>query len=441
MSARSGLAALSADLRALAHSPRELWIVYAMKLFESIGYFAIYSLLAIFLSDDHALDDAQAGAVVGGWQTAISLVVFMAGFIADAMGVRRALLVAAISTMAGRWFLALTPSLGGVYLALALAVWGIGSMKPTMNAAVRSYTTAATVAFAFSIYYVLMNVGAAMQGPLIDGFRAFFKQGLDVGGWHFSSSQAVFAVGACCSTINVGLALCLRQAPPELAAPLPLRNPFRIAQEVLSERAFWRFLTFVALLTFVRLIFQHAHTTWPKYAIREFGEDFHFASYWSINPVMVIVLTPFATLLTRQFKPYPVIVAGALVSALSVFAMAFSTSVTASLVFIVALSIGEVVWSPRLYEYTATVAPRGRESSYMGLAEVPMFVAKMGAGYMSGWLLMTWCPKEGPRDSTTMWLVIGLMTLAAPVLMLFLRSSLEVAEQEDPDVTAGPKRA
>ena len=66
MSARSGLAALSADLRALAHSPRELWIVYAMKLFESIGYFAIYSLLAIFLSDDHALDDAQAGAVVGG---------------------------------------------------------------------------------------------------------------------------------------------------------------------------------------------------------------------------------------------------------------------------------------------------------------------------------------------------------------------------------------
>ena len=40
---------LMEDLRALAASPRELWIVYVMKLLESIAYFTVYTLLVIFL--------------------------------------------------------------------------------------------------------------------------------------------------------------------------------------------------------------------------------------------------------------------------------------------------------------------------------------------------------------------------------------------------------
>jgi dipeptide/tripeptide permease len=179
----------------------------------------------------------------------------------------------------------------------------------------------------------------------------------------------------------------------------------------------------------VRLIFQHAHLTWPKYSLREFGDDFPFAWYWSINPAMIIVLTPIVTALTRHMKPYPVIVTGALISALSVFAMAFSTTIAASVTFIVLLSIGEALWSPRLYEYTATIAPRGRESSYMGLSEIPLFLAKPVVGWMSGFALARWCPAEGPRDSEQMWLIIGLMTIAAPLLMLVLRRKIEAPTQ------------
>ncbi|MRG93079.1 hypothetical protein [Polyangium spumosum] len=79
---------------------------------------------------------------------------------------------------------------------------------------------------------------------------------------------------------------------------------------------------------------------------------------------MIIFLTPVATALTRKVPPYPVIAIGATISAVSVFALAFSTTVAASVVFIVLLSIGEALWSPRLYEYTATIAPPGREANY-----------------------------------------------------------------------------
>ncbi len=424
-------ASVLVDLRALAGSPRELWIVYLMKFLESVGYFTMYTMLALFLTDDFSLSDEAAGGVTATWTTAISICVFVAGFIADAMGVRRALLVAALSTAVGRLLIAFTPGLGGVYLALALGVWGVASMKPTMNGAIRGYAAPAAVAFAFSLYYVVMNLGSFAQGPIITNFREWFKGGVTVLGWQFSSAQAIFLVGGACSTVNVLLALCLRESPPG-AQPVPAsasRNPLSIAREVVSERTFWVFMAFVALLTMVRLIFQHAHLTWPKYALRSFGDDFAFAWYWSINPAMVIVLAPFATALTRNLKPYPVIVFGSIISALSVFAMAVSTTVAASVVFIVTLSIGEILWSPRLYEYTATIAPRGRESSYMGLSEVPMFLAKPFAGIISGYMLAIYCPAAGPRDPQTMWLLIGACTLAAPVVMLFTRRWLEAPER------------
>lgn len=416
------MSSLTADLRSLAGAPRELWILYLMKFLESVAYFTVYSLLVIFLSDDHGFSDQAAGGVAGTWTTAISLVVFFAGFIADAMGVRKALLIAALSTALGRGLLAFSGDQVGIFTALALSVWGIASMKPTMNAAVRAYTTPATVSFAFSLYYVVMNLGSLSQGPLITEFRAWFAQGATVAGMHLSSSQMVFLVGFVCSVGNVGLAALLRDPP---ATASPQQNPLEIAWKVTQERVFWMFMAFVALLTMVRLIFQHAHLTWPKYTLREFGDDFPFAWYWSINPAMIIVLTPVVTALTRHMKPYPVIVAGALLSAVSVFAMAASTTVEASVVFIVTLSLGEALWSPRLYEYTATIAPRGRESSYMGLSEVPLFFAKPVVGWLSGYMLAAWCPPEGPRNSAMMWLVIGLMTIAAPVAMLFLRRSIE----------------
>lgn len=420
---------LREDLRELLHAPRELWIVYVMKFLESVAYFTVYTLLVIFLSGDHGMSDEAAGSVAGTWLTAISLVVFVAGFVADGLGVRKALLIAALSAAVGRGLLAFGGGTLSVYTALALSVWGIACMKPTMNAAVRAYTNPGTVAFAFSLYYVIMNLGSLSQGPLISEFRLIFKAGAVIFGRHFSSSQMVFLVGFVASCINVVLALFLREAPKPTGGP-PAKNPLSIARDVLRERSFWSFMGFVALLTFVRLIFQHAHLTWPKYTLREFGETFPFAWYWSINPAMIIVLTPIVTAFTRRHRPYPVIVIGATVSAISVFAMAFSTTVTASVIFIVTLSLGEALWSPRLYEYTATIAPRGREASYMGLSELPLFLAKPLVGFLSGYLLTRYCPQSGPIDSKQMWLIIGVMTIAAPLVMLVFRKKIEAPPTE-----------
>lgn len=203
------------------------------------------------------------------------------------------------------------------------------------------------------------------------------------------------------------------------------KNPIMVAFSVVKERAFWRFMLFVGLLVFVKLIFSHSHFTFPKYSLREMGESFPLGAFQSINPILIIVLVPIATALTRSRSAFTVIVLGSIVSALSPFVLVIGPSYPTIIGMIILLSIGECLWSPRLYEYTASIAPRGKEASYMGMSSLPMFFAKMLVGPMSGYLLKHYCPETGPRQSWIMWLVIGITTLIGPILIVLLRPVIE----------------
>lgn len=432
---RPFLTALRQDVRALGGSPRELWLLFGVKFLESVAYFALTNLLILYLSEDLGYGDVEAGDIYGTWTTAISVMTFFAGIVADAIGIRTALWLSVASCLVGRTILGFTTDHTLVLVGLAVSAWGTASMLPTMIAAVRRYTRKETVAFGYSFFYVVMNVGAFVAPMTIGALRRLFPRpvALDLpllGTVHWSSSQLMFLVAAVATLLAMVLVSMLRAdgavpAEADAAPPAPRRNPLRLLAELGKERAFWGFMLFVTLLVFVRLIFQHAHQTWPKYTLREFGGDFDFAWYWSINPLMIMLFTAPMTALTRRYSAFWCIVVGASVTAGSVFFMAASTSVWASVAFIVTLSVGEMLWSPRLYEYTATIAAKGREASYMGLSSLPMFFAKMQVALMSGRLLAAYCPETGERSSRTMWLVIGLITLVGPFLIVLLRRVIE----------------
>lgn len=430
------LRALVSAFEPLRSSDPALFVVYVLKLLESVAYFAIYNVLVVYLSEDLAYGDVAAGSIAGAWLMVNAVVMLASGFIADSIGIRRALLLGAASCFVGRSLLAFGD---GATLALAglfLSSWGVGSMIPTMTAAVRRFAAPRAVPLAFGIFYAVLNVGAFL-GPLAIAWlrhrvtRPMILALPLLGPTRMTSSQMLFAIGA----LATGVALVLthfgiRSTPhdrlDESAGPTDaVRSPISTFLEVINERTFFRFLGFVTLLVFVRLIFQHAHLTWPKYTLREFDPNFPFAAYWSIDPLLVIVLTPVASALVRRTSAFSSIVVGGAISGFSVMFMALSTTVEASVAFIVTLALGEVLWGPRLYEYAATIAPKGRSASYMGLSQLPMFVAKPFAGFLSGVMLAHYCPAEGARSSRTMWLIIALSTLVGPILIVVLRRFIE----------------
>jgi hypothetical protein len=165
------------------------------------------------------------------------------------------------------------------------------------------------------------------------------------------------------------------------------------------------------------MIFRHLDATLPKYMLREFGQDVPKGTIYSINPALIIVLVPLVTAATSNVDPLIMIHVGSYVSAASVFFLAFSTSIAACILFVTVLSIGEAIWSPRLYDYAMSVCPEGREGTYMALSNAPLFLAKLPVGMLSGVLLQKYCPIEGERHSKEMWWIIGLLTASSPVLM------------------------
>jgi MFS family permease len=210
------------------------------------------------------------------------------------------------------------------------------------------------------------------------------------------------------------------------------------------------------MIAFLKLIFMQMYYVYPKFGIRELGPGAPVGRLWAINSILIIALVPVVGLLTSKYSAYRMVVVGGIVSAASVFVMAlpvewfqgladgwFGRFVAHSYLglegpvhpyypmialFVVGLSIGEALYSPRVYEYAAAIAPKGQETSYAALSYIPFLLAKLLIGAFSGLLLSRYCPAEGPRDSGTMWLFVALTASIAPVGLLLLARRIRVKE-------------
>jgi dipeptide/tripeptide permease len=111
------------------------------------------------------------------------------------------------------------------------------------------------------------------------------------------------------------------------------------------------------------------------------------------------------------------------------------------ILFIVVFTIGEAIWSPRLMQFTAEIAPKGREGAYIALSVLPFFVAKFFVGPMSGWLVNAYTPVDAagaalasyPRHHM-LWIWIGGMAVLSPAgLLVFRRWFLTNTAHHEPE--------
>ena len=399
--------------RALFASPRELWLVFAAKYLEGVSLYSVLYTATLWLSVDHGLGDVEAGVWFGAFGTLVALLTMVVGFVVDWLGVRRALVLAFAASAVARAVMTLaTSATMAKFGLLALAV-GTSAGVPVMNAALRQYSTPATRPMSFAIYYALLNLGAMTAALSLDATRAAFPA---------LAYRALYAIGTACAVLAFVVALFLRVPPPSDEAEAPRDTaPSRIARDVVREAAFWRFMLLVALVAMVTLLYQHFHATWPKYVLRELGASYPLGRVASLNSGSVLVLVPLVAWLTSRWRALDAITVGTIVSVAGTFILCLGAYTSTLVAMVLVLSLGEAFWAPRFYAYAASIAPRGREATYMSLASLPMFLAKVVAGPVSGVLLARYCPEEGPRDSARMWLIIASTSAIGPVLLVVLR--------------------
>ena len=142
------------------------------------------------------------------------------------------------------------------------------------------------------------------------------------------------------------------------------RHPLDTIQELLYSPTFWRFAVLTLLLVNLHAIFRHLDATEPTYLLRCFGSNVPKGTLYSINPFMIIFLTPLVAMLTSGCNHFDMIKWGGYLTAASPLFPAISTSLWAVVAMNVLLSLGEAIWSPRLYDYVMTIAPEVPLSSH-----------------------------------------------------------------------------
>ncbi|HDR67771.1 MAG TPA: MFS transporter, partial [Bacteroidaceae bacterium] len=488
----------------LKTSPRELWFVSISQVTEFTAYSIMIMTLTLFLSSDVGMSDVAAGNFMGTWNLSYTILIIGVGSLVDAIGVKKVLVIGTILAIFSRFFLFVSTNfwivtiLGFVPQAVSVAF-----LSPVISVALKRYTKSDTSAMGFALFYTLMNIGFAFGGLIFDWIRQIYGEygnvmipmvG-EVSTYRFIlfvsfliSFPGMFFIAIMRDGIDLNDEGTLDFLPKKArkegfiittitqTAKESFKDAAKIFVNVAKQPAFWKFMTLLAILLGVNYVFYHFHYTFPKYGIRVLGEGAKIGNiYGVLNPAIIVFFVPLIAWLTRKWSSYKMITIGSAISAASVFfvvlpdafykpladsipgrliwqewlAVPEGTDIStisvylALCLFVIFFTVGEAIWSPRLMEYTAKIAPKGQEGSYLSLSLLPKFISQPLVGFMSGKLLDVYTPatevinEEGVKSLVVgdisnhymLWIWVGAVAVISPLGMIIFGKFLRGKEK------------
>jgi len=464
---------------------RELWLAFAIKFLNFAAYTVTNLTLKRWLSTEFGYTDQQALGIVAVWSIVMTGGTLLVGALTDAIGLRKTFFLGIWVCIFARAVMVFAPT---PWLAIALGMFplavGEALGTPVLIAAVRKYSTTAQRSISFSGSYMMVNAGSFVASLLFDVVRQGLGENgqlaLPVLGSSLTTYRTLFLVSFVLEVLMLPLVWLMRRGVEvtdegvKIIPPAPkaasgnfvrgfvdavtgsARETVRIFRELFRQSGFYRLLAFLLLIAFLKLIFMQMYYVFPEFGIRVLGDGAPVGRLWAINALIVVLLTPIVGALTQRFPAYGVVTVGGFISAASVFLMALPPVWFQPLadsaagqwlghgylglkggihpyyvmiaLYVIVLSIGEAFYSPRVYEYASSIAPKGQEASYGALSYIPLLLAKLFIGTFSGVLLARYCPAVGERHSETMWLFVALTASIAPVGLVALRNVIRVRE-------------
>jgi len=429
--------------RALRHAPLALWMVIFAFSADAMAYFGILPLMASYLEKDIHIAPAITNIWVSVFTCALTIVMIFVKPIENKFGIRGGMILALVLTVGGRAIYGSAPFAGArisIAIALAIVAIGEGVMQPIAYAGIKRYTDEKNAAMGYAMLYAVMNLAQVPMGPISSFVRTTWDHRREEGLTQLSGFNAVnwtcFGITVFTLVAFVGLMTPKREAV--VARKIEAGNT-ATAQKTKSPWTDVRFMFFIFMLLPVRTLFAHQFHTMPKYVLRAYDQSVADHMEWivdSMNPLIIFFGVPIFTALTNRVHVYTMMIIGTFVSAGATFILCTGVHTSALLIYILIFSIGEALWSSRFLQYAAELAPEGRAAQYMGVANLPWFVAKLTTGLYAGWMLERFCPAVGPKDTTTMWLIYGLIAMTSPIGLVLARrwvmAGMQVKAEPEP---------
>jgi len=373
--------------------PTAFWTGNVVELFERAAYYGTFIALALYLTDVVGFSDVQAGWIGAVFSSSIYLLPFLTGAASDRLGFRRSLMLAFALLAAGYAGLGLFPAKAAVPVTLALVAVGGAFVKPVITGTVARSSNAASRARAFSLFYMMVNIGSFTGKTVAKPVRTAL--GLEyVPLYSAGAALAALLVVAFFFWPKEGGEEQPRSARDSLAGLVTVLKNGRFLSLLLITAGFWA-------------IQGQLYASMPKYVLRLVGPGASPEWYANVNPFVVVLCVVPVTHLVRRLSPVTSI--GIALAMIPVSALIMSLSggmtgqitvlgaalhpVTVLMVLGIALQgFAECFLSPRYLEFASKQAPPGQEGLYMGYSHLHTFFAWLVGFILSGYLLDAFCP-------------------------------------------------
>jgi proton-dependent oligopeptide transporter, POT family len=435
---------------------RPFWVANVTELFERLSYYAVFTVIVRYLHENLKFSSQEASSLSGQFGGWVWFLAIFGGTIADKLGFRRALALAYL-ILSGSYFL--LGSLDAPWLAsirstisvstlvtivLILPALGVAMVKPSVVGTTARASKENVRSIGFSIYYTLVNVGGA-AGPYT---ASWVQNHMRVENVFRVAASSVFLMlfvvliffreprkaedapppsilqtikNFCIVLGNYRLILpvCLVALVLKISSVLfhfPVSGYVWLGLLLLVFAGLNRFMWFLVIFSGYWIVYWQEFLTLPLF-VHDYVDPHADTSFMlGTGPLMVISLTVVIGILLQKVLAFRAVTLGTLVSALAWIPLIIHPSVAMAYLALVGVALGEIILSPRYYEYVSRLAPPGQQGTYLGFAFMPIGIGSLVGGWFGGKLIHHF--GEVTHQPTRMWLVITGVGLLTAVLLL-----------------------
>lgn len=432
---------------------RPFWVANITEIFERLSYYGAFSSLALYLQGKLNFSTQQTGTLTGIFGGMVWFLAIFGGATADRLGFRRALSIAYF-ILATAYFL--IGSIGAPWLApvrsavplglfvgfiLILPALGVALVKPCVVGTTARASKENVRSIGYSIYYTMVNIGGA-AGPLV---ASWAHRQLGVENVYRVAALSVFAMFFVVliffrdprkageapppSIAEVAHNFCVVLGNYKLVLPVLLVAIVLVGASLAGVAVPWwvwiivlvlamagmsRFMWFLVLFTGYWVVFWQQYISLPGYIHNYIDASAPVEAILITDGLVVICFTIAVNFITRKIPAFPSVILGTVVTSISWLILAFRPSITGVVLSLIVLALGEIIQSPRYYEYISRLAPPGQQGTYMGFAFLPIGIGSLVGGWFGGQLAHHYGEVTGhPRNLWFAVTAVGLITAVA----------------------------
>ncbi|WP_346896496.1 MFS transporter [Clostridium sp. UBA7503] len=350
--------------------PKEVYILFLGKMINCIGAF-VYPLLSLIITQKVGMSIKDAGLILTLTAIPQGLCIILGGKLVDSIGRKKVIIF--FQSFAAVFFIVcgfIKPSTTLIFF-IILASCFSSLAQPAYDSMVGDITTSENRKASFSLIYMGLNLGFAI-GPFIGGL--LFESYLPL----------VFIGDAITTLISIGLiSLFIKETHPKLinsnSSESDYENQVSSLEKEETGSVFRVFLKRPILIYYALLMltFQFAYAQWGFAIPLQLGQIFgsgngarYFGILASCNGLIVILLTPIITSLTKKYKTLSIIASGGILYAIAFGSCSFISQLSLFFIVILIITIGEIAISTNSGTFIANLTPashRGRVNAFLPL--------------------------------------------------------------------------